>query len=252
MNINFYPINKFVTEVIGVDLKNISNTTLLSDELTNAKLLIFRDQYLDQHSQLEFCRKLGTADHDISNGHPYSYMTNLENNQLNATHIHRAAHLWHSDGSWKKNPEIFTVLYPETIASDGNTWFSDMVDAFLSLPKNFQIQLREYTVEHSLKALDSTLTPHGEATAIHPLILQNAIYIGAHARKIIQLNDIESHLILQRLLFHCIEPRFVYQHTWKMGDVLIWNNRTVMHRVSEYDASYCHRAMRRMAVYLSN
>lgn len=174
----------------------------------------------------------------------------------------RANQAWHHDSSFKPVPARISILSAREIPSaGGNTEFAGMRAAFAALEAAEQARLRPLVAVHdfawSRRRVDPALVTEVEAAA-HPPVRQpvvraenphgEALYLGAHARRIEGWGEAESRALIERLVGFATQERFVYSHRWAPGDVLVWDNRAVMHRATPFAATGERRRMVRTTV----
>jgi alpha-ketoglutarate-dependent 2,4-dichlorophenoxyacetate dioxygenase len=174
----------------------------------------------------------------------------------------RANQSWHHDSSFKPVPARLSILSAREIPSvGGNTEFAAMRAAFAALEPAEQARLRGLSALHdfawSRRRVDPALVTEAEAAANPPVRqpvvrAENphgaALYLGAHARVIEGWDEAESRALIERLVGFAGEARFVYSHRWSPGDVLVWDNRAVMHRATPFAATGERRRMVRTTV----
>jgi alpha-ketoglutarate-dependent 2,4-dichlorophenoxyacetate dioxygenase len=171
----------------------------------------------------------------------------------------RANQSWHHDSSFKPTPARASILSAREIPSrGGNTEFASMRAAFAALDPAEQARLRPLHAIHdfawSRRRVDPALVTEAEAAA-HPPARQPvvraenphgpALYLGAHARQVEGWSEADSRALIDRLVALATEPRFTYSHSWAPGDVLVWDNRAVMHRATPFAASSTERGAER-------
>ena len=83
---------------------------------------------------------------------------------------------------------------------------------------------------------------------VHPPSGRRAIYLGSYGQEIIGFTDLQSRGLIERIMNHCTEPRFVYEHAWCAGDLVMWDKRATVHRGTEYDTALEPRVVRRTVV----
>jgi alpha-ketoglutarate-dependent 2,4-dichlorophenoxyacetate dioxygenase len=174
----------------------------------------------------------------------------------------RANQSWHHDSSFKPVPARLSILSAREIPSaGGNTEFASMRAAFAALAPAEQTRLPPLQAVHdftwSRRRVDPALVTEAESAANPPVRqpvvrAENpngpALYLGAHARTIEGWEDAESRALIDRLVAFATQPPFVYSHRWAPGDVLVWDNRAVMHRATPFAASGERRRMVRTTV----
>lgn len=160
------------------------------------------------------------------------------------------AYFWHIDGTYTGVPPFATVLAPRVVAPEGgDTEFASTYAAFEDLPADEQEYLKTLEVVHSVQASNRYAAP--EQTVEHfekfldyrhtqPLVWQHgsgrcSLVIGGTASHVIGMHPADSYDLLQGLLTHATQDKFVYKHEWAMGDLIMWDNTGTMHRVRPFD-----------------
>ena len=174
----------------------------------------------------------------------------------------RANQSWHHDSSFKPVPAHVSILSAREIPSaGGNTEFASMRAAYAALDPAEQARLQGLSAIHdfawSRNRVDPALITAAEAAAHppvrHPVLRHEnphgpALYLGAHARGIDGWDDAASRALIDRLMATATQPGFVYSHRWVPGDVLVWDNRAVLHRATPFAATGERRRMVRTTV----
>jgi alpha-ketoglutarate-dependent 2,4-dichlorophenoxyacetate dioxygenase len=170
--------------------------------------------------------------------------------------------LWHSDSSFRAIPAKYSLLSARIVNPvGGNTEFADMRAAYDTLDAGTKAQIADLICEHSLmysRGSLGMLDYSDEERAMfrpvrqslvrtHPVSGRKSLYLSSHAGAIIGMPTPEARILLRDLNEHATQPKFVYVHTWRPWDLVIWDNRQVMHRVRRYDDSQ-PRDMRRTTV----
>jgi len=158
--------------------------------------------------------------------------------------------LWHSDSSFKPTPAKFSLLSARIVpAEGGNTEFADMRAAWDALDEATKAECRDLVCEHSqihsrglLGFTDFSDEERRKWAPVaqrlvrrHPRTGRLSLYLSAHAGAIHGWPVPEARLFLRDLNEHATQPRFVYSHRWRQWDLVIWDNRVVMHRARRYD-----------------
>ncbi|SFF82923.1 3-(4-hydroxyphenyl)acrylonitrile synthase [Novosphingobium sp. CF614] len=184
-----------------------------------------------------------------------------EEGMLKVVHI-PGSFFWHVDGTYTRMPPFATVLAPRVVApKGGETEFANMYAAFDDLPADEQKYLSTLEVVHTMKAAHNYAVPEPTIErfqswqghrSTRPLVWHHksgrrSLVIGATASHIVGMHFAESHDLLQRLTIHATQDKYVYRHSWKMGDVVIWDNTGTMHRVRPFDPE-SGRRLHRFAV----
>ena len=167
---------------------------------------------------------------------------------------------WHSDKSFRPEPSLATILHAQIMPPDGGeTCFANMIAAYDALPDAEQAALDGVRIVHSWELSRARLglqaTPEEIADApplTHPLVRtipetsRKALFMGEHASHVEGRRMAEGRALLDRLTAHAIEERFVYRHKWRAGDMLMWDNRCLLHRAnSNFDAARFPRVLHR-------
>jgi alpha-ketoglutarate-dependent 2,4-dichlorophenoxyacetate dioxygenase len=168
--------------------------------------------------------------------------------------------LWHCDSSFYHPCGALSMLYAHTIPpEDGETEFCDTRAAYDALPEKMKRTIEGLEAEHSLiysrammgftdfsqEERDALGGVRHPVVRVHPVSGRKAIYLGTHASHIIGMPVPEGRVLILNLNEHASQRAFVYRHTWRRGDLVVWDNRCTMHRALPYDESY-ERDMRRV------
>jgi alpha-ketoglutarate-dependent 2,4-dichlorophenoxyacetate dioxygenase len=170
--------------------------------------------------------------------------------------------LWHSDSSFRAVPAKYSILSARVVnPSGGNTEFADMRAAYDALDAATQAAIENLECEHSLMYSRGSLgmvdfsdeerakfrPVRQRLVRTHPVTGRKSLYLSSHAGAIVGMPMPEARILLRDLTEHATEPRFVYVHRWRPWDLVMWDNRQVMHRVRRYDEAQ-PRDMRRTTV----
>ncbi len=270
----------FAAEVEGIDLCAAADGSLAPEveaAMDRYAVLVFRDQELDESQQMAFTRTLGPIDMgllkvlqpksrfgeagliDISNVDLESQIRERDDPKLVAM---LANQLWHSDSSFKQPAAKYSLLLARVVTDHGGeTEFADMRAAYDALPQDIVAEIEDLITEHSAFHSRSQLddAQYTEAdlaqfppvqwplVRVHPGSKRKSLYIGVHAERIVDRPVPEGRLLLAELLEHATQREFVYRHRWRPGDLVIWDNRAVLHRGRRYDLSK-RRELRRSTV----
>jgi len=160
--------------------------------------------------------------------------------------------LWHSDSSFKATPAKYSLLSARLLPdSGGNTEFADMRAAWDTLPLKMQQECEGLVCEHSqiysrgkLGFTDFTDEERQKWQPVlqrlvrkHPSSQRRSVYLSSHIGTIVDWPVPEARLFIQDLEEHATQPQFVYAHQWRQWDLLMWDNRVLMHRARRYDHS---------------
>jgi len=170
--------------------------------------------------------------------------------------------LWHTDSSFKPVPAHSSALSARVVPPEGGeTEFASMRVAYATLPEELRQAVHGRIVVHSFGFSRSLIDP-GIGTEVgrdyppvrHALVRANpangraSLYIGSHAWIIEGMGIDDSRILLAKLLEHTTRPDRVYQHHWQVGDLVMWDNRCVLHRGRLWDSARHARVMHRTTV----
>jgi alpha-ketoglutarate-dependent 2,4-dichlorophenoxyacetate dioxygenase len=260
----------FAAEVEGVDMRkplSPEEVGAIHTGMDTYAVLVFHDQHIDDGQQLAFTRSLGEIEHSIgaSLRAPDEYrlpttfadVSNLDkNNQPYARDDRRRLfaignRLWHSDSSFKVVPAKYSLLHARSIPSNGgNTEFADMRAAYDALDDETKAQVEDLICEHSqifsrqqIGFFDLTDEERARFKPVrqrlvrtHPVTGRKSIYLASHAGAIVGWPVPEARCFLRDLIEHATQREFVYSHKWRVGDLVVWDNRQVMHRGRPFPA----------------
>jgi taurine dioxygenase len=250
-------------DVSGVDLSEPMHPATfkaIEDGWHKHLILRFRGQHLDDPRFLEFARKFGELDKaPIHAGQlvedPFPEITVMSNIKVDGKSIGNLGHYeaeWHTDMSYNESTPIGSLLYAiEVPPEGGNTGFSNMYEAYDTLPAELKrtiatLQCRHDSSRNSAgelrKGFNEINDPREAPGAIHPLIRthpvtrRNALYLGRRRNAyIIGLPLADSEALLNKLWAHASQARFAWYQVWKVGDLVMWDNRCAMHRRDAFD-----------------
>lgn len=254
-------------EVTGLDLsKPFDNPTRdrVHDAFLEHQLLVFRDQDLTKEQQVAFTKQFGTLERHTARNRgtddlPLVHIVNnLDEDGKPMGRVR--SDMWHTDKSFRPAPSMATILHARTLPPEGgDTVFVNMYAAFESLPEREKLEIRDLRVVHSWRLSrenegrtmsDEELRDAPDNThplaRVHPETGRTAIFAGMHASHIEGMPFDEGRALILRLEVHATQPQFLYRHTWQPGDVLMWDNRCLLHRAeANFDAATYPRILHR-------
>jgi taurine dioxygenase len=259
-------------EIRGVDLSQPLEEPLfrrIEQAWFEHLILLFRDQRLDEGEQARFCARFGTlvasynATRDTAAGqHPaVMYVSNIrENGKLIGSLPDGEMH-FHSDQCHTEQPAMATMLYAMEIPSKGgDTLFANMYKAYDTLAPELKSKLEGLKAENVYDYQAESLMRRGSKIRegvqhcahpvfrTHPVTKRKALYVNRlMTDHIVGLPQRESENILGRLFEHAERADMVYTHRWRVGDVILWDNRCTQHARTDFDASE-RRKLRRITV----
>jgi alpha-ketoglutarate-dependent 2,4-dichlorophenoxyacetate dioxygenase len=260
----------FAGEVTGVDCgKPLSPQDVAAIEagMDRHAVLVFRDQPLTDQQQIDFTRHFGELEGYNTPGHirkqadsrlgagiaDFSNLDksgNIMSDQDRVWFFKLGDRLWHSDSSFRPVPAKYSLLSGRVLPSWGaNTEFADMRAAYDALDDRTKTEVEDLICEHSLafsrEAIGFTdLTPEERVAfrpirqrlvRTHPATGRRSLFLSSHAGAIEGWTIPEARMFLRDLTEFATHERFVYSHEWRVNDLVIWDNRTTMHRARRFD-----------------
>jgi len=269
---NLHPL--FVAEASGVDLgQPIDAATIRAiwDAIDRYAVLVFQDQRLTDAQLRDFAARFGELEIGRSAARggrrrlaipQIGDISNLdEDNQVRASDDRRRLdslgnRLWHTDASYMPVPVVLGMLHavtvpPASALGGGETEFADMRAAYDALTDATKAAIDGLIVQHAVfwsrGQIGFTEFPAGERenyppspqrlVRLHSGSKRKTLYLSAHASHVIGWPIADGRLLLLDLNAHATQPAFVYRHEWRVGDLVIWDNRCTMHRGRAHDES---------------
>jgi len=267
----------FVGEVTGVDLAAAltpDTARAFDDAVNRYAVLVFPGQSLDDDHLLALGRLLGEVEpprnHRVVRRLKHAELADISNldadNKLRSRDDHRRLdslgnRLWHADASFRPVPGALSMLFAHVVPPvGGETEFADLRAAYDALPADMQATIEDLVAEHSIFHSRGQLgfTDYNEAeraalpsvahrlVRVHPGSRRKTLYMGAHASHIVGWPMPEGRLLLRDLMEHATQREFVYRHSWRVGDLVVWDNRCTLHRGRAYDDATYPRDLRRV------
>lgn len=265
----------------GVDVSRRPSRSLLGElrEIIDEYAVIcLPGQNLSEDEQVEFSSFFGPVQRSISVARPgesrrfkrddLSDISNVghDGKPLDPQHVRRrlqlANQLWHTDNSFREPSGGYTFLFARAVPeSDGETEFADARAGFDRIDRERQRELESLQVFHSLDR--SRMLVGGPPLSseerrqfpgkVQPLVVttsggRRAIYAGSHAAAVIGMTDEDGRALLDELNDTITDANFTYAHHWAVGDLVMWDNRAVLHRGRPFDESRHIRDLRRTTV----
>jgi taurine dioxygenase len=268
-----------LTKNLGAEILGVRLADGVPDEVFRAiyrawlhyQVLLFPPQDLPPDGQVKFARQFGPVQIHVMNqyhadGYPELYrLSNLdENGDPNGRHPDKGTLAWHTDGSWRRVTGQATIIYGEIVAdSGGETHFCDMYGAYERLTPAWKARVATMRAVHNLDF--SRTRRHGEdpmteaqrletppvdhpVVRTHPETGRRCLYLGDHAEYIVGAPYAEGRALIEELNALAIHPDLTYEHRWKPGQLIVWDNRCLMHRATSYDPFTQRRVVRRCTV----
>ena len=235
------------------------------------QVLVFPAQNLPPGRQVEFARRFGEVQIHVMNqyhadGFPELYrLSNLDaTGQPTGQHPDKGTLAWHTDGSWQRVTGQATIIYGEVMPeSGGETHFCDMYGAYERLDPAWKKRIAGLRAVHNLDF--SRNRRHGEdplteaqrlakppvdhpVVRTHPETGRKCLYLGDHAEYIVGIPYEEGRGLIEELNALAIHADLCYEHRWRLRELIVWDNRCVLHRATGYDAATQGRVIRRCTV----
>jgi len=270
----------FAAVVSGVDLSRPlpeETITEIHAAIDRYAVLLFRDQHLDDDTQLAFARRFGPIEppQTYSGARRLKHAEFADVSNLDAAGRPQAAdnrrrmnslgnRLWHTDASFRRVPGALSMLYAHQVPApspkgDGETEFADLRAGYDALSDATKALIEPLVAEHSIfhsRALIGFTGFTAEERAAMPPVPQRLVrrhpgsgrktlYLASHASHIVGWPVPDGMLLIRELIEHATQPEFTWQHRWRQGDLVIWDNRCTMHRGRRFDETQA-RDLRRL------
>ena len=270
----------FAAEARGIDIRqplSPSEVKQINAAMNRYAVLVWRGRPLTGQQQIDFAKSFGPLDLglkkvfkrperlederliDISNVDAEGKVARRDSPK-NLSNF--ANQLWHSDSSFQNPRAAYSMLHALVLPSwGGNTEFADLRAAYDALPERTRSEIEGLRAEHyalhtrillgdeaytddQKKAIPPAVWPLAQT---HPGSGRKLLFVGVHAREIIGWPVAEGRMFLSDLLEHATRREFVYTHEWQVGDLVMWDNRSTLHRGRRYDIGE-RRELRRTTI----
>jgi alpha-ketoglutarate-dependent 2,4-dichlorophenoxyacetate dioxygenase len=274
----------FAGDATGIDLTTPltpQQVAAIDAGMDRYAVLVFHDQRFDDETQLTFSRNFGPL--EVSSG---AEMAKPEDRRLklemaDISNLDRDSklrvaddktrlgslgnRLWHSDASFRTIPAKYSLLSARIVpGSGGNTEFADMRAAYDALDNATKADVENLVTEHSnaysrevigfpkedygAHNQDKLRPVRHRLVRTHPVTGRKSLYLSAHIGTIVGWPMPEARAFIRDLTEHATQPRFTHAHQWRAHDLVIWDNRTTMHRARRYNDLHEIRDMRRTTI----
>jgi taurine dioxygenase len=250
-------------EVRGVDLTSLDDRQFaaLRDAWYQHQVILLRGQTLDDQDLIAFSRRFGDLDwapvqetgRRFVEGLPEIYIvSNVKQNGEPIGSLGAGEAVWHTDMSYLEKPPMASTLYAlEVPPSGGNTSFCSMYAVYQSLPPELKRRIASLKIKHDgtynsggflRQGVTPTDDPRTSPGALHPLVCthpdtgRQMLYLGRRRNAYLAgLELAESEALLDELWRFVERPEFKWEHVWRVGDLVMWDNRCTMHRRDPFD-----------------
>ncbi len=267
----------FAAEAGGVDLRkplDPDTVRAIDAAMDRYAVLVFRGQPLDQGEQVAFSKQFGPLDAGLrkATGAPtrfkYDELIDIGNVALDGSVADRdntrligvlANQLWHADSTFQDVPVKYSMLSAVVVTEEGgDTQWADLRAAWDALPektkRHVEGRMGRHSAFHSRISLGDDRYSEEQLNRfppverplvhVHPGSGRKVLYPSVHIDRVSGLTVPEGRLLVAELLEHATQSGFVYTHTWRAGDYVMWDNRSTLHRGKRYDLS-ARRDLRR-------
>jgi alpha-ketoglutarate-dependent 2,4-dichlorophenoxyacetate dioxygenase len=276
----------FVAEINGIDLRQPLDATIkraVEDTMDHYAVSVLPAQHIDDAQQVAFAANFGPLEvaptvqgktgargpgkrikhreiFDVSNLDDDGRI--LDADDQRATY-QQGNQLWHTDSSFRQKSATWSMLHARIIPPDrADTEFVDTRAVYDALADSMKARIEglvaEHSIWHSRAKLGGYVPTEAERQsrppAQHPLVRRHpgsgrkALYIASHASHIVGWPVDEGRALLQELIDFATQPKFIYAHEWRVGDLAIWDNRCTLHRATPFQSTKHVRDMRRTTV----
>ena len=268
-----------LTPALGAEVSDLP----LADEMSDAtfaalhaaflryQVLLFPPQDVPPARQVALARRFGEVQVHVMNqyhadGFPELYrLSNLDaDGNPNGRHPDRGTLAWHTDGSWQRRTGHATIIYGEVMPdTGGETHFCDMYGAWERLDPAWQQRIAGMRAVHNLdfsrtrRHAEEPMTEAQKAAVppvdhpvvrTHPDTRRRCLFLGDHAEYIVGMPYDQGRALIEELNALAVHPDLTYEHRWTAGELILWDNRCVMHRATPYDPATQRRVIRRCTV----
>ena len=279
MPISIFPVTpRFAAEVGDIDLSRPLDAATLQaarEAFATYAVLVFPAQTLNVQQHLAFAKNFGPLEVTVQRAlrteklrvpEQIADIANMDaegalwKKESRLRLFQMGNRLWHTDSSFKAPSGYASMLYARSVAPiGGHTEFADMRAAWDALPAATKARLQGLIAEHSLmysrRRLGFTEFTPEEKTAFAPVrrpLLRripesgrDTLYVASHIGRIEGMSDDEAEALVAELIAHATQRQFIYTHRWRVGDLVMWDNRCTMHRGTEYEDTRWPRDLQR-------
>ena len=269
---------RFGVEVLDVDVTRVDDDTFkeIADAFDAHSVLLFRGQRVSDQEQIVFSQRFGPLESTIrsiaSQARTLPQISNLSNVDAEERLIPRGDkrnlynagnQMWHSDSSFKRIPAMASLLSAREVPPEGGeTQYASMRVAYDLLSSEERRLLEGKVAIHSFTysrgLISDGLFEPDHAAQVPPvrqsLVRANpangrkAFYVGSHACEIVGMPTAQARALIHQLVAAATRPELVYTHRWQVGDLVMWDNRCMLHRGRPWDEGRYRRVMHRTTV----
>ena len=271
-------------KVQGIDLSILSsdNISKINDLWLKYLILLFPNQDISDEDHIKFGRKFGQLEKHPSLSHrssknPEIYrVSNVSEegkiipSKNTSWQYLKQSWLWHTDSSFREIPSKGSILHGiSTTRKGGSTFFANMYEAYNDLDETTKKSINNLWVIHDhdyIINLSSELKSkqnkgyYEELPPVkhplvqtHPVTRKKSLFLSPHTMVNIDgFNEIDGRKLLDELIDHSVQSKYVYKHEWTDNDIIMWDNRCTMHSVEPFDNNTIKRIMHRVTLVGEN
>jgi alpha-ketoglutarate-dependent taurine dioxygenase len=255
-------LTKRLEATVGAEVLGVSPEQLLGDDafppavmeaLDENGVLVFSELHIDDDTQVQFSKRLDDVGKEGAAPAPPIFHVSLDPNRTSIARYLLGTFNWHIDGAQDEVPAKATLLSAHVLSEHGGeTEFASTYAAYDALSDEEKERYEDLRVVHTFEASQRLVNPDPTPEELarwrekpdreHPLVWQHrsgrrSLVIGATADHVVDMDRGEGRALLAGLLARATAPERVYRHAWNVGDLIIWDNTGVMHRVQPYEES---------------
>ena len=273
------PVVTRLSETMGAEIEGVDLARPLTDDafaqiaraFRDHKLIVFRGQTLTPAEIQAFAERFGPIEgHTILRAdgqgvlEAVHYVSNLDASGKPSQKPHiNANYYWHSDKAHYPVPALLSMLYSiELPPNGGETEFANTEMAYEDLPPAMKERIDGLQVEndftYAMDNIGKTLTDAERKAVppvVHPLVRTHPdtgrkyVFVGMYSKRIIGMPDAEGQALVKELTELATQPRYTFRHQWQVGDLVVWDNRGLVHRaVMNYEMTQHRRVLMRCVV----
>ncbi|HEY5739274.1 MAG TPA: TauD/TfdA family dioxygenase [Gammaproteobacteria bacterium] len=268
--------DEFGARVAGVDLSrplDVQTFAAVDDAINRHSMLLFERQSMNDAAHLDFTRRFGAPEEEHVTYYGQGKITYIglvgnvdaDGNSTTQRRVKsaRGNEMWHSDSSFREIPAMYSILAAYEVPDEGGeTEFASARAAYRRLDPAIRVGIHDKIGIHdyiySRTSIGEDAVNDSQRTFMHPvrqrLVRQNPVtgemnvFVGSHVKAIEGMPDAEARPLIARLIDEVTRPESVYRHRWRAGDLMIWDNRCVLHRGVGYDEAKYRRRMHQTRV----
>ena len=247
-------------EITGLDLGHALQQDVVDavyQTLLDHCVVVFRNQHISEEDQVRFTNYFGRAVEHVREQveRPIKEVFIISNIQENGQVIGalgNAEITFHSDLSYMQKPGTLSLLYAvELPTTGGDTHWCNCAAAYEALDDEFKRRLQDLRAvhRHYIEEQNPPEIVDHPVVRTHPENGRKSLYVGPHLTKyIVGGDEAQSRALLEQLFEHMLQPHFIWTHNWQVGDLVVWDNRSTMHRRDPFPADQL-RLMKRTQIF---